>query len=134
MEHESILLSLHNPFTYFHIIAFSLHHSKFAAFVDQHIIGRQRFCPSASCLDFSGGYLVFAQEKSGVAEVLPHAIKVDFWDIHEFSNKVISILDNPGLGIRLLRNSQADLKKLLWNNSVNAIISSYHKASKGVIV
>ena len=81
-----------------------------------------------SCLEaLSNNVPVIISKQSGVAEVLPHAIKVDFWDIHGFSDKILSLLDNPELGETLLHKSKADLDGLLWENSAKSIIQSYLK-------
>jgi glycosyltransferase involved in cell wall biosynthesis len=36
-------------------------------------------------------------QESGVAEVLRHALRVDFWDVEEMANKVASLLRYPVL-------------------------------------
>jgi glycosyltransferase involved in cell wall biosynthesis len=40
---------------------------------------------------------VLISKQSGVAEVLTHALKVDFWDIKEMANKILAVLRYPPL-------------------------------------
>ena len=59
---------------------------------------------------------VIISKQSGVAEVLTHALKVDFWDINEMANKIIAVLRHPPLAqhaapARLIRSSQAELDR-----------------------
>ena len=40
---------------------------------------------------------VLMSKQSGIAEVVTHALKVDFWDIDEMANKMIAVLKRPQL-------------------------------------
>ena len=40
---------------------------------------------------------VLMSKQSGIAEVVTHALKVDFWDIDEMANKMIAVLNRPQL-------------------------------------
>jgi glycogen(starch) synthase len=47
--------------------------------------------------------------ESGVAEVVRHAFRVDFWDVEEIANKVVSLLTHPALWEEL---SEAGLEEV----------------------
>jgi glycosyltransferase involved in cell wall biosynthesis len=47
--------------------------------------------------------------ESGVAEVLRHALRVDFWDVNEMANKVVGVLRHPALWEEL---SEAGLEEV----------------------
>ena len=52
---------------------------------------------------------VIISKQSGVAEILPNAIKVDFWDIDKLASTIINILENPQKN--LAENNWNTLKK-----------------------
>jgi glycogen(starch) synthase len=60
------------------------------------------------------GVPVIISKQSGVAEVLSHALKVDFWDIHEMANKIISVLRHPVLREALRENGSQEVRKFDW--------------------
>jgi len=53
-------------------------------------------------------------KQSGVSEVVNHALKVDFWDIDEMANKIISILSYKGLTETIRDNGFAEVQKFDW--------------------
>ena len=75
----------------------------------------------------SYGTPVLISFQSGVSEVLSHALKADFWDTDEMSNKIISLLDNPALGSTLSQYGQAEVKKITWDKSVLGYLDFYKK-------
>jgi len=79
-----------------------------------------------SCLEaLSKNVPIIISKRSGAAEVLHHVIKVDFWDTNEMASKILAILDYTALGNEMLKNSKADLKKCVWDNSAQKILETY---------
>lgn len=68
---------------------------------------------------------VIISKQSGVAEVLPHAMKVDFWDVDELANKIIAVLKYPPLTGELVERAREDLKGILWEKAAAKIIAVY---------
>lgn len=62
---------------------------------------------------------------SGVSEVLSHALKVDFWDIKEMTNKIVAVLENPELCKELRANGFEEAKRFSWKNSAKKCMALY---------
>lgn len=81
-----------------------------------------------SCLEaLSHKVPVIISKQSGVAEVLQHAIKVDFWDTNKLAEKIMGLVDYQILGRELLKNSAQELANLSWDNAASAIIKVYKR-------
>jgi glycosyltransferase involved in cell wall biosynthesis len=70
---------------------------------------------------------VIISKQSGVSEVLPNSLKVDFWDIDEMTNKIASVLAYNSMRNILTENGQADLGKMSWDNSADKCKNIYTK-------
>jgi hypothetical protein len=68
---------------------------------------------------------VLVSKQTGVSEVLQHALKVDFWDIDEMANKIISVLKFKALGTDLKRESFKELDNLTWSKAADKVIETY---------
>jgi glycosyltransferase involved in cell wall biosynthesis len=73
------------------------------------------------------GVPVIVSNQSGVAEVMPHAIKVDFWKTDRLAETICSILQHRSLSTTLQKNSQEAIKHITWNNAAKKIKSIYHE-------
>lgn len=71
------------------------------------------------------GTPVIISKQSGVSEVLTNVLKIDFWDVNEMANKVISILKYPALEKSLKNQSNEEIKKFSWNNAANKLKNLY---------
>ena len=60
---------------------------------------------------------VIISKQSGVAEVLTHALKVDFWDIDEIANKIIAVLKHAPLRLTLRDHGNFEVRRLRWVDS-----------------
>jgi glycogen(starch) synthase len=60
---------------------------------------------------------VIISKQSGVAEVLTHALKVDFWDVNEIANKTIAVLKYPPLQMTLRSHGNFEVRKLRWKDT-----------------
>ncbi|MBW8002717.1 MAG: glycosyltransferase family 4 protein [Planctomycetes bacterium] len=70
---------------------------------------------------------VIISKQSGVAEVLTHALKVDFWDINEMANKIIAVLKYPPLKITLQNHGNYEVRKLKWKDSAEKCVRIYEQ-------
>ena len=71
---------------------------------------------------------VVISKQSGVAEVLQHALKVDFWDIDALADAIYGILHYDGLRKMFIRYGKTEVDNLLWENAAVHIIDVYNKA------
>jgi glycogen synthase len=63
------------------------------------------------------GVPVLISKQSGVSEVLTHALKVDFWDINEMANKIVSVIKRPPLHETLRQNGTSQARRLRWDDA-----------------
>ncbi len=56
-------------------------------------------------------------KQSGVSEVLTHALKVDFWDVDEMANQILSALRYPVLGEQIVKEGRLQLLGLSWQKA-----------------
>ncbi len=76
------------------------------------------------------GTPVLISKQSGVAEVLTHALKVDFWDIDEMANKMLAALRYGTLNRQLVVESQKELLRLTWKNAALKVLSLYRRLTE----
>jgi len=60
------------------------------------------------------GTPVLVSKQSGISEVVKHALKVDFWDVDEMANKILTLVDHPGLSQTLSENAVMEANRLTW--------------------
>lgn len=65
-------------------------------------------------------------ERSGVAEVLPGALKADFWDIDLMADHIVSLLSNKNIRDKVVQQNYSDLKSLTWQNAAKRVVTAYH--------
>jgi len=68
---------------------------------------------------------VIISKQSGVAEVLSHSLKVDFWDTNELANMIYALLKFPALEKELLTQASEELKHIQWINSAQRVKEIY---------
>lgn len=73
------------------------------------------------------GVPVLISRNSGVAEVLHHALKADFWDIDEMANKIVGVLRHPPLGDTLRQYAAQEVGQLTWDRAAEACLRVYEK-------
>ncbi|MFH0875851.1 MAG: glycosyltransferase family 4 protein [archaeon] len=71
------------------------------------------------------GTPVLISKQSGVNEVLANSLKVDFWDIDEMTNKIVTTLSYRNMAHALADNGREELKKLTWDQSAEKCINVY---------
>lgn len=74
-----------------------------------------------------GGVPVILSNQSGVSEVMPHAIKVDFWDVKALSAAICSVLRYESLSQELKQNSKRHIQHLTWDKAASSVKALYHE-------
>lgn len=75
------------------------------------------------------GVPVIVSNQSGVAEVMPHAIKIDFWRTDELANAICNVLAYDSLSKTLRENSRAEIENITWDRAATKINAIYHELS-----
>ena len=68
---------------------------------------------------------VIISKQSGVAEILTHVLKVDFWDIDEMANKIVAVLRHPPLQATLREHGNFEVRKLSWDQAGRKCLEIY---------
>jgi glycogen synthase len=71
---------------------------------------------------------VVISKQSGVAEVLRHAVKVDFWDIDAMADAIYGIINYEGLRKMFVSYGKTEVDNLKWDNAALKIIDVYNRA------
>jgi glycogen(starch) synthase len=71
---------------------------------------------------------VIISRQSGVAEILHHALKVDFWNVRELADKMIALLRHPSLADEMCVGAREELKNIKWEQAAEKIIAVYRQA------
>ncbi|MBP1667702.1 MAG: 4-alpha-glucanotransferase [Bacteroidetes bacterium] len=69
---------------------------------------------------------VIISRQSGVSEILEHAIKIDFWDIHAMADAIYGILQYDGLSSMLRSNVKEEVDNLKWENAAMKVKEVYN--------
>ena len=64
-------------------------------------------------------------KQSGVAEVLTHALKVDFWDVNEMANKIIAVLRHTALRATLREHGNYEVRRFTWKDAALSCLDVY---------
>lgn len=73
------------------------------------------------------GTPVLISKQSGVSEVVKHALKVDFWDIDEMANKILSVVGHDALRAALSENAQKEAERITWSDAAIKIDGILHE-------
>ncbi|RLE38469.1 glycosyltransferase family 1 protein [Candidatus Woesearchaeota archaeon] len=73
---------------------------------------------------------IIISKQSGVSEVVKHALKVDFWDINEMTNKIVNLLEHKELYQELQENSYEEVKKFNLDEPAMKCKDVYEKILK----
>jgi len=73
---------------------------------------------------------VIISKQSGVAEILNHAIKVNFWDVDDMANKIIAILRHRSLAEEMVERSREELRNIRWKGAAEKIVEVYKRVLK----
>ncbi len=70
---------------------------------------------------------VIISKQSGVAEILTHAVKADFWDIDAIADAIYGILNYPALSNMFIKNGKEEVVRLKWDNSAQHVRDIYER-------
>jgi glycosyltransferase involved in cell wall biosynthesis len=70
---------------------------------------------------------VIISKQSGVAEILTHAVKTDFWDIDAMADAIYGILNYPALSNMFIKNGKEEVIQLKWDNSARHVRDIYYR-------
>lgn len=73
---------------------------------------------------------VVLSKQSGVAEVLRHALKVDFWDIDEMANKINGLLEHPEMHDHIREQASDEVETISWDKTAKECINCYREIMK----
>jgi len=73
---------------------------------------------------------VIISKQSGVAELLTHAVKVDFWDIEAMADAIYGILSYPALSRMFIMNGKEEVDKLKWEKAAIHVKDIYNSILK----
>jgi glycogen synthase len=76
------------------------------------------------------GVPVIISKQSGVAEVMQHAISVDFWNTTALAEAICSVLKYKSLYRTLRKNSKAEIKSVTWDKAAKTINHLYHELTE----
>ena len=70
---------------------------------------------------------VIISKQSGVAEILTHAVKTDFWDIDAMADAIYGILNYPALASEFIKNAKEEVIRMKWDNSARHVKDIYER-------
>lgn len=71
---------------------------------------------------------VIISKQSGVAEVLKHAVKVDYWDVDAMADAIYSLVKYPALSNMFITKGQEEVTTLKWDNAAQNVLNVYNDA------
>jgi glycosyltransferase involved in cell wall biosynthesis len=66
-------------------------------------------------------------KQSGVAEVLTHVLKVDFWDTDEMANQILASLRYPVMHKQLRESGRREINRLSWEDAAKKLYQLYKR-------
>jgi len=66
-------------------------------------------------------------KQSGVAEVLTHTLKVDFWDTEEMANQILAALRYEPLREQLRTHGRQEINRLSWAGAAEKVLALYRR-------
>ena len=71
------------------------------------------------------GVPIIISKQSGVAEVLPHALKVDYWNTDNLAEAIHGLLNHKTLAKYNRERNETTLKELTWDNAAKEVVDTY---------
>jgi len=68
---------------------------------------------------------VIISKQSGVAEILQHALKVDFWDVDALADRILAVLRHAPLANTLREHAREEVRKLSWVDAAKHLREIY---------
>ena len=73
------------------------------------------------------GVPVIISKQSGVAEVITHGFKADFWDIEEMTNQIVGVLKSGPLRQIMSKNGRRNAKVQTWKRAADKCAKIYQQ-------
>ncbi len=70
---------------------------------------------------------VIISKQSGVAEVLHHAVKVDFWDIDAMADAIYGLCNYDGLSKMFKKYGKQEVENLKWEDAARKVMEVYRQ-------
>lgn len=70
---------------------------------------------------------VIISANTGVSEVLPSAIKIDFWDINKMTQTIYDLLTDTAQRQEVVDNQLNDVRKVTWQSATDKVKNIYQK-------
>ena len=67
------------------------------------------------------GTPVLISKQSGVAEIVTHALKCDFWDVDAMTNMILAVVGYPGLAESLRENGIRQADEITWKEAARKV-------------
>lgn len=65
--------------------------------------------------------------QSGVSEVLTNALKIDFWDVEEMANQIVSVVRSDALRDNIHANILNEYERLSWGPAADQLFAAYER-------
>lgn len=75
------------------------------------------------------GVPVIMSRQAGVSEVMPHAIKVDFWDCEALAEAICTVLHYQSLANTLKANGASQVRQITWDSAAKKLTKLYDELS-----
>lgn len=79
------------------------------------------------------GTPVIMTRQAGVAEVLTHSLKYDYWDTDRLADIMVNVASSQGLRRAMVDNANTQLGRLSWSQMAERCLNVYHGATRGAI-
>jgi len=73
----------------------------------------------------ANGTPILISKTSGAAEVVEHALKVDFWDVDEMADKIVGVLQSAPLREVMSHFGKSEVRGISWENAAGKCIGVY---------
>jgi len=70
---------------------------------------------------------VILSRQSGAAEVLRHALKVDFWDVNRLAAQIVAVLTYPELRSSIVDMAREEVRRVHWEAAAQKVKQVYEK-------
>lgn len=74
---------------------------------------------------------VIISKNSGVAEVMPSAKALDFWDTDLMSKEIVKLINYPQYAQITINNQKKDVAQVTWQNSAQQLMKVYRSVFEG---
>jgi glycosyltransferase involved in cell wall biosynthesis len=79
------------------------------------------------------GTPVIMTKQSGVAEVLTHSLKYDYWDTDRLADIMVNVASSTGLRESMVINANNQLERLSWQHMAERCLNVYHGVMRSAV-